>query len=252
MKIKQLLITTLSVCLVSGLLSYDSNDVDVAYKYLSKNWSYYTADGKKVDVKNLGKGCKGSDCYLKVNNKNIDPKTIYKLSKTQLISIVDGSKGGQVVEPEQTVNPPSDNKGNGAEAMKGMAEAHNVYRKKTGVPDLVWDDGVAKYAQQWADNLKSKGCSMEHRQPNKYGENLAWASGMALDSSKVVKMWYDEISDYNYAKNTCKAGKMCGHYTQVVWKNSKKVGCGMAKCGSTEIWVCNYDPPGNYIGQKPY
>lgn len=258
MNIKQLLlVVTLVAFFVTGLLSYDSNDVDVAYKYLSKNWVYYTAEGKKVEVKNLGKGCSGKDCYLKVNNTKVDPKKIYKLSKTQLVSVVDGSKGGQVNEQEATDNTPN-NKGNepvnnnAVASMKGMAEAHNVYRKKTGVPDLVWDDAVAKYAQQWADNLKSKGCDMQHRSPNKYGENLAWASGMALDPQKVVKMWYDEVNDYNYAKNTCKPGKMCGHYTQVVWKNSTKVGCGMAKCGSTEIWVCNYNPPGNYVGQKPY
>jgi pathogenesis-related protein 1 len=48
----------------------------------------------------------------------------------------------------------------------------------------------------------------------------------------------------------------CGHYTQVVWRNTQRVGCGYSTCQSQgytfEIWVCNYDPPGNFIGQTPY
>ena len=45
---------------------------------------------------------------------------------------------------------------------------------------------------------------------------------------------------------------MCGHYTQVVWRKSLRVGCGMATCGATEVWVCNYDPAGNWDGERPY
>ena len=41
-----------------------------------------------------------------------------------------------------------------------------------------------------------------------------------------------------------------GHFTQVVWKNSKKLGIGKAKNknGKT-IVVANYEPAGNWIGQ---
>ncbi|MDO9190699.1 MAG: CAP domain-containing protein [Sulfurimicrobium sp.] len=46
---------------------------------------------------------------------------------------------------------------------------------------------------------------------------------------------------------------MCGHYTQLVWKKTTAVGCGMAVCGSRDqIWVCQYSPAGNWAGQKPY
>jgi hypothetical protein len=48
----------------------------------------------------------------------------------------------------------------------------------------------------------------------------------------------------------------CGHYTQVVWRNTERVGCGYSTCQAQgfnfEVWVCNYDPPGNFIGQAPY
>jgi uncharacterized protein YkwD len=237
-----------------GVYAYDRNDVDKAYSYLSKNWVYYTSKGVETKVKSLKKGCKGNNCYLTINGKKRDPKKIFSISKGQLVSVVDGSSGGKAPEnttDNSTNNPPSNLQGDEPGVFKGMTEAHNVYRKKTGVPDVVWDSTLASYAQEWANHLKStKNCGMQHRSSNKYGENLAWASGMNLNPNSIVKMWYDEIKDYNYANNSCRS--VCGHYTQVVWKSSKKIGCGMAKCGSAEVWVCNYDPPGNYVGQKPY
>ena len=106
----------------------------------------------------------------------------------------------------------------------------------------------------------------------KYGENLFWASASIrktkkstdkewtvhkssqnVDSAKPVQDWYDEISFYNYEKNTCKKGEMCGHYTQVVWKDSKEVGSAAYTCEDfSQVWVCKYKPAGNYINQKPY
>ncbi len=71
----------------------------------------------------------------------------------------------------------------------------------------------------------------------------------------------DEDASYDYANNTCAANAVCGHYTQVVWRDSTELGCGMANCtvnnpfggsGPWQLWVCNYNPPGNYVGMKPY
>jgi len=45
---------------------------------------------------------------------------------------------------------------------------------------------------------------------------------------------------------------VCGHYTQIVWRDTKQVGCGVARDNRREIWVCNYDPPGNWVGHRPY
>lgn len=132
-----------------------------------------------------------------------------------------------------------------------MLNAHNSWRKRYGVPPLTWSPELASYAQQWATKLAREN-RFEHRPNNRYGENLASASGQQLSPDQVVNMWGNEVADYNYARNTCKPGKMCGHYTQVVWKNSKQLGCGMARNGNREVWVCNYNPPGNYVGQKPY
>lgn len=140
---------------------------------------------------------------------------------------------------------------NGQAGIQQMVAAHNAWRKQTGVPALRWSPQLANYAQAWANQLLKSG-KFEHRANSPYGENLAWAQGQQLSPEQVVRMWGEEVNDYNYETNSCKPGKMCGHYTQVVWKKTTEVGCGMARGNGQEIWVCNYNPPGNYRGQKPY
>lgn len=142
-------------------------------------------------------------------------------------------------------------------AMNGMTAAHNAARASvsppasTPIPPLTWSGDIAAVAQAYAEN-----CVFQHSN-NQYGENLYATTGGG-NPQGVVGSWVSEAKDYNYATNTCNA--TCGHYTQVVWANSARLGCGMAVCnknspfggGTWEIWVCNYDPPGNYIGERPY
>lgn len=135
--------------------------------------------------------------------------------------------------------------------MQQMLSAHNDWRKRYGVPALTWSPQLATYAQAWAEKLLREN-RFEHRQNSPYGENLASAWGQQLSPERVVRMWGEEVKDYDYATNSCKPGKMCGHYTQVVWKTTQQVGCGMARGNGKEIWVCNYNPPGNFVGRKPY
>ena len=61
-------------------------------------------------------------------------------------------------------------------------------------------------------------------------------------------MWYDEVKNYNY-NNPVFSGST-GHFTQVVWKSSTKLGCGIGVASNNNIYgVCNYSPPGNVQGQ---
>ena len=156
---------------------------------------------------------------------------------------------GITYSTEGTINPSS------------MVAAHNKWRSEVGVPDIKWSDTLAKTAQAWADKLKRKGCTLKHSQSSGYGENLyeaspiTWSDGtkevQSVTPQKVVDSWAKEKRNYNHDKNSCSG--VCGHYTQVVWKNTKEVGCGMAICkDKSQVWVCNYNPPGNFIGEKPY
>ncbi len=132
-----------------------------------------------------------------------------------------------------------------------MVNAHNQWRSKLGLPPLRWSDEIANYAQEWANHLAATG-SFEHRTEHRYGENLFMASGRQYSPTEVVNDWGSEVAYYDYATNSCRPGEMCGHYTQVVWRDTTEVGCAVARSGNREVWVCNYNPPGNYRGQKPY
>eukprot|EP00281_Chroomonas_sp_CCMP1168_P022975 CAMPEP_0206229044 /NCGR_PEP_ID=MMETSP0047_2-20121206/9485_1 /ASSEMBLY_ACC=CAM_ASM_000192 /TAXON_ID=195065 /ORGANISM="Chroomonas mesostigmatica_cf, Strain CCMP1168" /LENGTH=314 /DNA_ID=CAMNT_0053652313 /DNA_START=37 /DNA_END=978 /DNA_ORIENTATION=+ len=142
---------------------------------------------------------------------------------------------------------------------------HNAVRCMHGAPPMTWDDGVATFAQLWADKLKADSpdkCQMKHSTSNSAfrqnaGENLAWGSLSNYFESggrtmkKVVTMWYDEVEyyDFNQPGTTINLNKAIGHFTQVVWDTSLKLGCGVASCTNGQVVVCQYSPPGNYIGQ---
>ena len=125
-----------------------------------------------------------------------------------------------------------------------ILEAHNAYRKKHCAPPLVWADDLAKEAQAWADGLAKKGCKLAHSS-TKWGENIAAATA-PLDPARAVELWYQEIKDYDFKKGTF--SMKTGHFTQVVWVGSRRIGCGTATCKGLQLRVCNYDPPGNMQG----
>lgn len=131
-----------------------------------------------------------------------------------------------------------------------VVKVHNEWRSKVNVPPLVWDDGLAKTALKWAQQLKKEGCAFKHSRTKGLGENLFMGTSGYYSPTDVVNSWGEEIKDYNYKTNSCSG--VCGHYTQVVWKTTKRVGCAKIECDGMDIWVCNYDPPGNWIGRKPY
>jgi uncharacterized protein YkwD len=150
-----------------------------------------------------------------------------------------------------TLSTPAQNGGEPAQ-FRGIVAAHNYWRNQVNVPALRWSPALAQVAQQWANQLQSRGCPMQHSNTNNYGENLAFFSNMAVSPQMVAGLWADERNDYNHRNNSCRAGKQCGHYTQMVWRETNELGCGVAACGNKQVWVCNYAPAGNYTGQTPY
>jgi len=153
--------------------------------------------------------------------------------------------------------------------------AHNKYRaqvhaENASIPalaPLTWSDTLAEGAQKWADFLDKSG-KFEHDPNTSDGENISYG---VSSYTEAVDLWADEkkcfqngIFDdiYNHNSSQCDANpanpntgcttnknwQCAGHYSQIVWRNTKEVGCGMAK----GIVVCRYSPPGNYSGQKTY
>ena len=128
-----------------------------------------------------------------------------------------------------------------------FVDAHNRYRAKHCAPPLVWSKQLADVAQKWANTLRDKGCIFGHSPGMKYGENLAAGTQGALDPERTVDMWYDEIRLYKFPNGGF--SMETGHFTQVVWRSTSQVGCGHVTCKGNDIYVCNYDPPGNWEGR---
>lgn len=142
---------------------------------------------------------------------------------------------------------------------------HNELRLKEGAANmhkLHWNEKLAELGQKWSEK-----CVFEHGQPphdiakvgyKEIGQNIFAHTSPKFHVNDAVHAWYDEKADYNYDSLTCKAGKVCGHYTAVTWGNTKEVGCGMAFCPSisgltkAHFIVCNYGPSGNWGGEKPF
>jgi len=130
-----------------------------------------------------------------------------------------------------------------------MLAAHNAIRARVGEHPLVWSAQVAAVAQDWANHLIATN-AFSHRPNNRYGENLYAISGGSMSATEAVNGWAAEARGYDIRSNAC-AG-VCGHYTQIVWASTRAVGCAVASNGYRQVWVCDYDPPGNVVGERPY
>jgi len=131
---------------------------------------------------------------------------------------------------------------------------HNAKRSEVGAPPLQWSVDLASLAQHWADHLAvDNQCQLQHNPNNTHGENLFGGSGAAYTALFASQSWYSEIKDYHYGVLSDTNWSKTGHYTQMVWKSTTKVGIGQAACPDGGVVIAaEYDPPGNYMGQKPY
>lgn len=151
---------------------------------------------------------------------------------------------------------------------------------------LVWDDALANVAlsfvetcpglahnqQRGIDYLNQRDAGYTRWGPdNQYlpsfcqgqdcvpvGENVLWSSGTwSLNRllEVIESAWWDEHEDWTFGdhKEGCAPGKMCGHFTQMAWANTRYVGCAVVNgCSNGNVLVCNYFPLGNMtVGSNP-
>ncbi|GAA1273254.1 CAP family protein [Sphaerisporangium rubeum] len=135
---------------------------------------------------------------------------------------------------------------------EALAEA-NAYRAKHHAPPLVLDEELNAYA-------KSRAASRSEQEDLQAGhtglragtgENIFWGGGSeVLPGSDAVKSWYDEISAYDF--DAAQFSGASGHFTQLVWKGSTKVGIGRVSGQGSEYFetyiVFVFEPPGNMKG----
>ncbi len=136
--------------------------------------------------------------------------------------------------------------------------AHNQERAQLGLEPLAWDPALAQAAQRWADYLASSG-RFEHAPENRRdpeGENL-WAGTKGyFGPEAMVGAWIREKQYFRAGvfPNNSVTGRVedVGHYTQLVWRATRDVGCAEASSGREDILVCRYAEAGNYRGERPF
>ena len=129
-----------------------------------------------------------------------------------------------------------------------LLNAQNQARAAQKLAPFTWDCRLAGMAQAWA----ARGV-FEHRDDSSIGENMFVASMANEPVGSAVTRWMSEQVNWTNKSGTCAAGKICTHYTQLMWKKTTKVGCGINRNGTvkwTVVLVCDYDPPGN-MGSGP-
>ena len=145
--------------------------------------------------------------------------------------------------------------------LVGITMLHNQVRAMvqtaTPLPPLEWEPALAATAAAWVaqciDTMAPSGL-VDHNagrstgHPYYVGENI-YASGGTASPQGAVTSWASEKANYNPATGGCNG--TCGHYTQIVWRTTLKVGCARGTCpGLTypSAIVCDYGPGGNSGG----
>jgi uncharacterized protein YkwD len=136
--------------------------------------------------------------------------------------------------------------------------AHNQARDLLGLEPLSWNRDLARAARKWADHLATTG-RFEHAPEIPLapeGENL-WAGTRGhYGPEAMVAAWVREKRYFRFGvfPNNSVTGSVedVGHYTQVVWRKTREVGCAEAASKREDILVCRYNDAGNYIGELPF
>jgi len=157
------------------------------------------------------------------------------------------------VQPQPQPPPPivQGSPWSGDALKKVMLEEHKKERATKRIGALRWNSALQRQAKRHANRG-----TMTHIKPKGVGQNIAMGTASAYTPAQLFRLWIGaEKRKYKKAKcpkiSYSNFGKF-GHYTQVMWKKTKYVGCGAAKKGSAMYLVCNYKPAGNMVGQKPF
>ena len=136
-----------------------------------------------------------------------------------------------------------------------MIAAHNRARQQYGVGPLAWDNRLARdaaaYAQTLARTNRFGHDPQRGRQPRQ-GENLWMGTRTAYSYGKMIGLLIDERRDFRPGRfpAVSRTGRWSdvGHYTQIVWPTTQRVGCATAANRVNEYLVCRYLPAGNIVG----
>jgi len=127
---------------------------------------------------------------------------------------------------------------------------HQKWRAEVKSEPLKWNIDIQKKAEDYALQLAKLG-RLKHSNSG-LGENLYWFSGQTFKPADATDAWGSEKSLYSPGTKISNTNYQdFGHYTQMIWPKTTELGCGVAQSQHGTFVVCQYNPPGNYIGEKP-
>lgn len=145
---------------------------------------------------------------------------------------------------------------NEQEVVGELLARHNVERREAGVTPLVWDPALADGARAYANELARTNLlrhSPKAVRPGQ-GENLWMGTRDYFRPARMVADWASERSMFRPAQfpqvSTTGNWADVGHYTQIIWPGTKRVGCAIGKASRNDVLVCRYWPAGNVVGVK--
>lgn len=160
----------------------------------------------------------------------------------------------RVVEPRAFAG--SAERGDGLLERVALAQ-HNILRRVARVPPLVWNAALARDARAYGEAMAKTGRFAHAEQPQgpgREGENLWTGTRGAYRYREMFGAW---IAEKRHFKNgvtpdfsTTGDYRDVAHYTQMIWRESRMMGCALASNRTDDYLVCRYSPPGNVVGKK--
>lgn len=140
--------------------------------------------------------------------------------------------------------------------QRDWIDAHNLAREEVGLAPLAWSDQLARDAEAWASHL-ARNNLYEHASPQQrkgQGENL-WRGPKGYWSAwETVAFFIEEKRHFRPGNfpEVSRTGRWSdvAHYTQIIWPQTREVGCAVAHTASDEVLVCRYWPAGNVWGHR--
>ncbi|EEH41494.1 hypothetical protein PAAG_03057 [Paracoccidioides lutzii Pb01] len=156
-----------------------------------------------------------------------------------------------VAKPKPST-PPTPSYGTDYKSL--VLKHHNIHRANHSAPSLTWSDSMESYALTLANR-----CVFKHDVSigdESYGQNIGYGIDRQNIGKMITNLMYNNEADLYidlYGEDNPDMSRFSdwGHFTQIVWKSTKSVGCATVKCSNYLGWntVCNYSPPGNFAGR---
>ncbi|VDO54464.1 unnamed protein product [Haemonchus placei] len=144
-----------------------------------------------------------------------------------------------------------------SEVARGLAndKAGGFAPKAAKMWKMNYDCKIEESIMEWVSK-----CNYAHSQKEGYGESIWASSDNHMDLKKAAEssssMWFAELEERGVGKELKLTEQLfnrrVGHYTQMVWQDTTKIGCAVKWCDKITFAACQYQTPGNIMTYNIY